>query len=347
MKRRSLIFADPERVEVCAEEFDGPAAGELLVQARLSAISPGTELLAFRGQVPQEMSLDAGISALSGSFRFPFKYGYACLGEVVDTGPDVDPAWRGRRVFAFHPHESAFTAALDDVIPVPPDITDEDALFLANMETAVNFVQDGRPLLGESMAVMGCGIVGLLTTALLARFPLTALVAFDRIPRRRKAALAAGALLSFDPQVPESTQQARQWLHERGSAEGADLVYEISGSPAALQQALDLAGFGARVVIGSWYGKKPVTLDLGGSFHRSRVQLIASQVSTLAPELSGRWTKARRLDAAWDALRQVGPKRWITQTFNFVDAPRAYELLAERPADAIQVVLRYADDPAG
>lgn len=341
MKRESLIFTEPGRVEVFEEDFSGPAAGEVLVQTHMSAISPGTELLAYAGQVPQEMPLDATITALQGCFQFPFKFGYACLGEVVETGAAVDLAWRGRRVFAFHPHESAFTAAPEVLIPVPDGIDAEDALFLANMETAVNFVQDGQPLLGESVVVLGCGIVGLLTTALLARFPLGALATFDRIPRRRKAALAAGAMLSFDPQVGEAVEQARQWMRARGRADGADLVYEISGNPTALQQALDLAGFGARVVIGSWYGSKPVALDLGGSFHRSRVQLIASQVSTLAPELSGRWSKSRRLDAAWEALRHVGPKRWISHRLAFKQAPQAYALLAERPEEAIQVILRY------
>jgi len=54
--------------------------------------------------------------------------------------------------------------------------------------------------------------------------------------------------------------------------------------------------YSGRVVIGSWYGSKPVQLDLGGAFHRSRIRLISSQVSSLAPELSGRWDKSRRFE---------------------------------------------------
>jgi 2-desacetyl-2-hydroxyethyl bacteriochlorophyllide A dehydrogenase len=341
MKRRSLIFLGPEQTAVCEENFAGPAAGEVLVRTRMSAISPGTEMLAYGGHVPQHMALDEKIGSLQESFTFPFKYGYACVGVVEETGAGVAPGWRGRRVFSFHPHESAFTAATEELIPIADDISLENAIFLANMETAVNFVLDGRPLIGESVGVFGLGIVGLLTTALLARFPLAALVAFDRYPARRAAALELGVSASIDPAAEDAIGQARALMQERGRAEGADLVYEISGSPRALDQAIGLAGFDARVVIGSWYGDKPVELDLGGRFHRSRIRLMGSQVSTVTPELGGRWSKARRLGAAWDALRAVNPARWITQRFALSDAPSAYQLLAERPQDTIQVVLEY------
>ena len=109
----------------------------------------------------------------------------------------------------------------------------------------------------------------------------------------------------------------------------------------ALDQALAVTGYAGRLVIGSWYGQKQVHLDLGGRFHRSRIRLISSQVSSLAPELSGRWTKARRFETAWKMLAAVHPSTFITQRFSIDQAARAYELLDQCPQDSIQVLLTY------
>ena len=72
---------------------------------------------------------------------------------------------------------------------IPDDLDDETALFLPSMETAVNLVLDGSPLIGEKVIVVGQGIIGLLTTALLCRFPLAALSTLDAHPLRREASM--------------------------------------------------------------------------------------------------------------------------------------------------------------
>src|ERR1700684_2445085 len=87
-----------------------PAAGEVLVRTLCSGISGGTERLVYRGEVPVELALDDTIGALGGTFSYPFAYGYACVGEVTESG---------RTVFAFHPHQDIFAARADDLIPVP------------------------------------------------------------------------------------------------------------------------------------------------------------------------------------------------------------------------------------
>jgi threonine dehydrogenase-like Zn-dependent dehydrogenase len=122
---------------------------------------------------------------------------------------------------------------------------------------------------------------------------------------------------------------------------GADLCFELTGVPAALDQAIAMTGFDGRVIVGSWYGQKRAHLDLGGRFHRSRIRLISSQVSSLAPELTGRWSKARRFEVAWEMLRRVQPARWVTQRFSLLEAARAYQLIDEHPEKTIQVLLTY------
>jgi 2-desacetyl-2-hydroxyethyl bacteriochlorophyllide A dehydrogenase len=341
MRRRTLYFTQPEQVEVRDEETPPLKTGELLVKTQLSAISSGTEMLAYRGLVPDEMAVDETIASLSGTFHYPYKYGYSSVGEVVEISPGADTAWLGQKVFSFHPHESSYTALPNELLPLPEGIGPEEALFLPNMETAVNFLMDGRPIVGEFAGVFGLGIVGLLTTALLASFPLAGMVCFDRYPLRRQAACDLGVHLVLDPQDRHAWTLARQTLREQGMVDGFDLAFELSGSPSALDQAIAVTGFAGRVVIGSWYGKKTVQLDLGGRFHRSRIRLIGSQVSSLAPEMAGRWSKSRRLDVAWEQVRRLRPSRWITQRFPLDHAPEAYCLLAERPQEAIQVIFTY------
>lgn len=341
-QRLSVYFSTPYTVEVRYEPLGLPVAGQVTVQTEISAISPGTELLFYRGQVPADMAVDVSIGALAGAVRYPLKYGYAAVGRVAELGPDVDATWLGRRVFAFNPHESAFHAAPESLIPVPDALSAEEAAFLPNMETAVNLVLDGAPAVGEQVAVLGQGVVGLLTTALLARFPLAALVTLDRFPPRRDRSLAWGATASLDPATEAALAQAKSRLQGDRAHAGADLVYELSGSPAALDDAIALAGFNGRIVVGSWYGTKRAAVDLGGRFHRERLRLISSQVSTVAPEWSGRWTKSRRLAWAAEMLAQVRPAALITHRFPVEQAAEAYRLLDEAPGEAIQVILTYS-----
>ncbi len=337
MSRLVVTFEAPHQVAVRREPRPQLGAGELMVETTLSAISPGTELLVYRGEVPEHLKTDETLPGLAGGFSYPLKYGYAAVGQVAEVATDVDPSWVGRQVFAFHPHESHFACRPEDVTPLPDGIPMDDAAFLPNMETAVNFLMDGQPLIGERVVVFGQGVVGLLTAALLARLPLTSLVTVDRYPARRAASRELGVTASLDPGSPNFNQQ----MVEAFAGQGADLVFEVSGSPNALDPAIAACGFGGRVVIGSWYGSKRVSLDLGGRFHRDRIRILSSQVSTLDPPWSGRWTKARRLEVAWEMIRQTQPSRFITHRLPLIEAAAAYEILALRPEDAIQVVLEY------
>jgi 2-desacetyl-2-hydroxyethyl bacteriochlorophyllide A dehydrogenase len=327
--RQAVVFEAPRRVAVVTEEAPRPAEGEVLVAVSLSAISAGTELLIYRGQAPEELAADAILPALAGDLRFPIRYGYAAVGRVAATGQGVADGWLGRRVFAFHPHHSVFACKPAELLPIPDGIADEDAALLPNVETAVNLLLDGAPLIGEKVAIFGQGIVGLLATALLAELPLARLLTADLHERRRELSRQLGAGESLDPAAPDFA----------GKIADCDLAYELSGSPAALGQAIAATGFGGRVVIGSWYGNKKVSLELGGTYHRSRIRILASQVSSLAPELSARWSKARRIEVAWESLRRLRPARLVSHRLPLAQAAEAYRLLDEKPEEALQILL--------
>ncbi len=335
----SLLFVEPYKVSTQQLPLTSPKPGEVLVQTLVSAISSGTEMLLYRGQMPMGLAVDETIEALSGEFEYPLKYGYAAVGRVIELGDNVSSDWLDRLVFAFNPHESHFVTKPGHLLPVPAGMAPETAVFLPNMETAVSFLMDAQPMIGEQVAMFGQGIVGLLTTALLAQMPLASLVTFDSYPLRREWSEKLGAAAALAPDAKmETIQDALQG--ERPYA-GADLTFELSGNPAALDQAIGATGYNGRILVGSWYGQKQAQLNLGGKFHRSHMTLISSQVSHIAPQWHGRWTKSRRLQTAWQMLAQIQPEQLVTQRFAIEDAAQAYQLLDQSAEKAIQVLLTY------
>ena len=171
------------------------------------------------------------------------------------------------------------------------------------------------------------------------------LVTLDRFALRRRRSLEAGAQKSIDPDNRRGLGQPNENRTADAVQGAADLVFELSGDPAALDQAVGIGGFGARIIVGSWYGTRRAVLNLGRDFHRNRMRLISSQVSTIAPELSGCWSKNRRMTVVWEMIRTVRPAKFITHRFPVGDAPRAYALLDRQPESAVQVVMTYGDSP--
>jgi threonine dehydrogenase-like Zn-dependent dehydrogenase len=314
-----------------------PGRNEVLVRTVVSAVSAGTEMLFYRNQVDEGIKLDSSLAGLGAPFRYPFKYGYALVGVVEKRGRGVPKDWQGRMVFSFHPHESHFVAPLQDVISVPKGMDAEDAVFLPFMEAALCFVMDGRPVVGEKVVVLGQGVIGLLTTAILSSFPLSRLVTLDAIKARRQKSLVMGADRSFD-----SSTTPAEVLKQSDMDDGkVDLVFEVSGNPQAVDYALSIAGFDARIVLGSWYGNKASVVHLGREFHRNRVHIISSQVSSVAPSLQGRWTKERRIEFTWKLLDKVRPSKLITHRYQLMDAPSAYQLIDGKSEEVGQLVFVY------
>jgi threonine dehydrogenase-like Zn-dependent dehydrogenase len=360
VRAQQLWFTGVEQVEVREQLLAAPSADEVLVEVECSAISAGTEMLVYRGQIPNDMALDASIAALrdqqqnqqQNQQQYPLQYGYASVGIIKAVGVNLNSSLLGQRVFAFHPHASHFTATLANIIFVPADISAEDAVFLPNMETAVNLIQDGSPALGERVVVLGQGIVGLLLANLLAQFPLAQLQCVDAIPLRRERASQLGANNTCDPFSVEDIGALKQQLMVsenfialNNGAEtntGADLIYEVSGAPDALNLAIELSGFASRIVIGSWYGNKTAAIALGGNAHRNRLTITTSQVSSLAPALSGRWDKTRRFELSWQMLRNLRPSQLITHRASLADAPALYQRLHQAPAEILQAIFSYS-----
>lgn len=332
LRRQRIVFPAPEEVEVQTDSVEGPCSQEVLVRTLYSAISPGTERLVYQGNLPDSVAVDASIEALREQGKtYPLSYGYACVGIVEQTGAEIDASWEGTPVFAFQPHVSRFVASPSSLVPIPSGVNLTDAVMIPSVETAVNLLMDGRPMIGEKVVVFGQGVVGLLTTALLNRHPLEALFTSEPSAFRRRLSTELGASKSCDPDASEALFDLLNVSGEAAEAsetyEGADLVYELTGVPSVFNDAIQCTGYGGRIVIGSWYGTKKASIDLGGRFHRSRMRVISSQVSTIDPTHRGRWTKDRRMQTVVDLLADLSPGRLITHRFSLEEAPLAYEQL--------------------
>lgn len=348
MKRKTVYFTAPRQVELREEPLPALGADDVLVETICSAISAGSEMLVYRGQFPRTTDLHDNLSS---DLQYPLAYGYANVGIIRETGKQANKDLRDKLVFGFAPHTSAFICHPSSLILVPvssagtPALPAEACSFLPNMETAVNLIQDAAPILGERVLVLGQGVVGLLVASLLKEFPLEKLVTSDCYDIRRKASREIGVDDSFDPiELNDSNLNIATIPLQKpqsGYAQTFDLTFELTGSPSALDDAITMTTFSGRIVIGSWYGEKRAEVDLGGAFHRSRIKLISSQVSTIAPELSARWDKARRFNVAWEALRRIQPQKWITHRFPIDKAEDAYRLLDENPQETIQVIFNY------
>ena len=117
-------------------------------------MSKGTEGLVVWGKVPVSQRSRMRGPRMEGSFEFPVKYGYCCVGEVEraprDAGVKV-----GDRVFCLHPHQTRFVVGVGDVAVLPVETPSQRAVLAPNLETAINIVWDARVSAGDRVAVVG------------------------------------------------------------------------------------------------------------------------------------------------------------------------------------------------
>ena len=298
-----------------------PAAGEVLVRTLCSGISGGTERLVYRGEAPAELALDDTIDALGGTFSYPFAYGYSCVGEVAESG---------QVVFAFHPHQDIFAARAGDLVPLPA-MDPASATLFPLVETALQVTLDAGARFLDRVIVLGAGVLGLLTCLLLQRSGQRALVAEPQAWRRTLA-----SSLGVTAVAPEELGQ-----------EEVPLVIEASGNPDAPAMALNMLGHEGTLLIASWFGTKPVVLPLGGAFHRRRLVIRSTQVSTVPARLSGRWTRSRRRRETVELLSELPLAELCTHIFAFSDAAEAFRAVDQGKPGLMHAVLDYDRSAAG
>src|SRR3954471_4562308 len=243
----------PGHGELRTYELAPPGEGEALVRTLHSGVSRGTELLVHRGGVPTDVAERMRAPFQEGDLPGPVKYGYLSVG-VVEQGPaELD----GRTVFCLYPHQDRYVVPAGALTPVPDGVPARRAVLAGTVETAVNAVWDAAPRLGDRVAVVGAGMVGVAVAALLRTFPLGRLQLVDVDERRAAVAERLGVPFA----VPAE------------AAGDCDVVVHCSATGAGLSRGLELLGDEGELVELSWYGDREVSVALGGAFHARRLTL--------------------------------------------------------------------------
>src|SRR5262252_2928113 len=317
----ALFHTAPRRVEIRELPTPRPAAGEVVVNTVCSGISSGTERLVYRGEVPPDLALDDTIGALGGAFSYPFAYGYACVGEVEESG---------QAVFAFRPHQDVFAARASDLIPLPA-IDPAPATLFPLVETALQVTLDAGTGYRDRVIVLGAGVLGLLTGLLLQSAGWRPLIAEPQDWRR-----AVASSLGVTTAAPAELVN-----------EEVPLVIDASGNPDAPALALDMLAHEGTLLVASWFGTKQVVLPLGGAFHRRRLTIRSTQVSTVPARLSGTWTRARRRRETVELLAELPLAQLCTHVFAFDHAAEAFRAVDEGIPGLMHAVLDYDRSAAG
>lgn len=342
-------FTGPRQVEVAEHERAPLPAGHVRLRTLYSGISAGTELTAYRGTNPYLTRTWDPEARLfrdgAAGIEYPVAgWGYSEVGEVVEISPDLtgkpgmpemgDLAWGiwGHRSEGIVPGERLAGHTL------PAGLEPLAGAFARVGAIAYNAVLGAGIHLGEDVAVFGQGVIGLLTTRL-ARLSGARVIAVDALGVRLPVARRYGADVTLDALDDEVAERIRESTDGRG----ADAAIEISGAYPALHEALRSVAVGGRVVASGFYQGDGAGLRLGDEFHHNRAQLICSQIGGVPQELAGRWS-VERLQQTFLRLvaeEQVDVKSLVSHVVPVAEAADAYALLDERPADALQMVLKF------
>ena len=335
----------PRQVELAATQPLSVGPGQVRLRTLYSGVSTGTELTSFLGTNPnlhRSWDPERRLFAAGGSGAgYPVTgFGYSEVGEIVEIGPDVTGFEPGQRVWGIWGHRS------DGVLPaataagqvLPPSVLPTAGVFARVGAVALNAVLEADVHVGETVAVFGQGVIGLLVTAL-AKLNGAVVVAVDARPERLDAAAAIGA----DVLVDASRESAAELVRELTEQRGADVCIEISGSYAALREAIRTCAFSSRVVAAGFYQGEATALALGEEFHHNRVEVVASQISGPPPRLAHRWSR-ERLHRGFMQLVTSGrldPLPLITDIVPAARVQDAFTALASGDPGTLQVVLDF------
>jgi threonine dehydrogenase-like Zn-dependent dehydrogenase len=196
----------------------------VLVRARCTAISTGTEIRQYRDErVEQNPS------------GYPRSNGYSMVGTIEAVGAEVTSLAVGQRVFVSSPHDELVAVPARQVYPVPDGAPDEQAVFTTLCEIGLHALRRGNPSLGENVAIIGQGIIGLATLAVARTWGLRT-IALDLDERRLAFSRAVGADLAVNPGEPNFQGRIAAFCGE----EGVDLVVEAASSWRAIRTAYQI-----------------------------------------------------------------------------------------------------------
>lgn len=341
-----LVFSAPYRVIIEAYPDPPLSPSEVRVKTLFSGISAGTELTQYRGSNPYLSKRFDPESRLFFDDRpalaYPLKgVGYEQMGEILEVGSAVSTVRVGQRIWGSWGHRSH--AAIAESVAAPrvlsPSTDPRLGIFARIGAIALGPVHDADIHLGETVAVFGLGMVGLIGLQL-AKLSGAKVIAVDGIDRRLELAQSLGA----DGVVDFRRQNPAQAIKERTQNRGADVSLELSGSYTALQEAIRATAYNSRVVAAGFYQGEAAGLRLAEEFHHNRIELVSSQTQGISPRLGHRWDRLRLEQTVMDLAQQgrLELLSLISHRFALSEASQAFALLDQQASQTLQVILEFA-----
>jgi len=345
-----------------------PAAGEVLVQTRASLLSAGTErmllefgragLLGKARQQPERvrellerLRTDGVGPVLEAAFNKldePLPLGYANVGTVAAVGAGVHGLRPGERVVSNAAHASWARVPLNLCARVPDEVSDEAAAFVVPAAIGLQGMRLAAPTMGESFAVLGTGLIGLLTVQLLAAAGCE-VIAVDRRADRLELARRFGARTVLAGEGVDVAAAVLEFTRGRG-ADGV-LIAAATDSDAPVREAAHMSRKRGRVVLigvaglrlsrADFYAKE-LSLQVSCSYGPGRYDPQYEARGHDYPLAYVRWTEQRNFEAVLEQLarRRLEVGALISHRFELARAAQAYEALLNDPA-ALGILLTY------
>jgi L-iditol 2-dehydrogenase len=214
------------------------------------------------------------------------------------------------------------------MVPLPDNVSFEEATFIEPINTIVKAVQKARITAGETVLILGCGPIGL-QLLMVSKLEGAKLYTSDPIRQRREKSLTLGALESFDPTSGKLVEEVRARTDDRG----ADAVLVAVAHPSVVTDALATARPGARVLL--FAANDPVT----------KIEFPAAAVGIDEKEILGSYSAAVDIQesAADLVLRKKLPvMEIVTHRFRLDRIQEALELAARPTAESLKILITHA-----
>jgi 2-desacetyl-2-hydroxyethyl bacteriochlorophyllide A dehydrogenase len=324
-RNHRVIFAQAGVATLESGDIPQPGPTQLLIRTRTSLVSPGTERAFFLG-LPNTTQ------------TYPQAAGYCNVGEIIGMGDQVSGWQLGERVATQGNHAAYVLADAATTHRVPAALSDEDAPFFNLASIALQGVRKARVELGEPVAVIGAGLIGLMALQLARLQGALPAISIDQDEGRLDYASQSGAdaLLMAD-----ETLVAELGKHTNG--EGATVVIEATGHPDAILTALACAKpFGRVVLLGSTRGETD-HVNFYRDVHRKGLTLLGAHNNARprSESSAGFWTQYddQRVVLELLARGRLNVQPYITHRFSWQDAPQAYEILRGWDRSALGILL--------
>lgn len=329
MRARIAKIVAPCKIEIFEEEMPEPKEGEFLVKVIACGLCH-SDVPFYQGAKDPTRRGGADASASGGIFPYPI--GHELNGVVVAVGPGVKDFKVGDRVggLVFASFATHVMCRVDSLVGKIVEDVPMDTTLAEPLMCITNIVRAANPEIGDYVAVVGAGFMGLLTIAGLSHCPVREVIAIDLVDERLQLAKEMGATRTINPQKEDPVAA----VMEITGGHGADVAIDITGRYAGLALATKIIKVQRGKILAPSFYTKPETIDIGPEL-LSKVPIIHS----VHPGYS--FDYARDVEAGvWAAKRGILPiEKLITHRFKLDELPKAFELLVSNPPGFIKGVV--------